>query len=74
MNPCPPLSSSDSLARSNFGDHQIRPRSSVSWGAILAGTRAALALQVLFMMLGAGLGFAIYSPLTEENPEANTTL
>ncbi|HUG11998.1 MAG TPA: hypothetical protein VMM36_13340 [Opitutaceae bacterium] len=32
---------------------------------------AALALQVLFMMLGAGLGFAIYSPLTAENPVAN---
>lgn len=32
---------------------------------------AGLALQVLFMMLGAGLGFALYSPLTEENPVAN---
>ncbi len=44
---------------------------SVCWGAILAGTSAALALQVLFMMLGAGLGFAIYSPLTEANPIAD---
>jgi hypothetical protein len=43
----------------------------ISWGAILAGMTAALALQVLFMLLGAGLGFAIYSPLTEENPVAD---
>ncbi len=44
---------------------------SVSWGAILAGLTAAIALQVLFMLLGAGLGFAIYSPLTDENPVAD---
>lgn len=42
----------------------------VSWGAILAGLTAALALQVLFMLLGAGLGFALYSPLTDANPVA----
>ena len=48
-----------------------RNRSSVSWGAIFAGLTAALALQVLLMMLGAGLGFAIYSPLTDENPVAD---
>jgi hypothetical protein len=45
--------------------------SKVCWGAILAGLSAALALQVLFMMLGAGLGFAIYSPLTNDNPVAD---
>jgi len=41
---------------------------SLSWGAVLAGLTAALALQVLFMLLGAGLGFAIYSPITDANP------
>ncbi len=46
-------------------------RRTVSWGAIFAGTSAAVALQVLFMMLGAGLGFAIYSPLTDTNPIAD---
>jgi len=71
MNPSLPYPSSDPLARSDFGDANKRPRSTVSWGAIFAGVTAALALQVLFMMLGAGLGFAIYSPLTEENPVAN---
>lgn len=44
---------------------------SLSWGAILAGLTAAIALQVLFMLLGAGLGFAIYSPLTDANPIAD---
>lgn len=42
-----------------------------SWGAVFAGLTAATAFQVLFMMLGAGLGFAIYSPLTDENPIAD---
>lgn len=46
-------------------------RRTASWPAIFAGLMAALALQVLFMMLGAGLGFALYSPLTDENPVAN---
>lgn len=46
-------------------------RRTISWGAIFAGTSAAMALQVLFMMLGAGLGFAIYSPLTDNNPIAD---
>lgn len=44
---------------------------SVCWGAILAGTVAGLALQVLFMMLGSGLGFALYQPLTDDNPVAS---
>ncbi len=43
----------------------------VSWGAIAGGFCAAISLQILFMLLGAGLGLAIYSPLTDENPAAN---
>lgn len=46
-------------------------RPSVSWASLFAGLTAAIALQVLFVMLGAGLGFAIYSPLTDENPIAD---
>lgn len=52
------------------GTRSTSPRRSISWGAIFAGMSTALALQVLFMMLGAGLGFAIYSPLTDDNPIA----
>lgn len=44
---------------------------SLSWAAILAGVAAALAAQVLFVMLGAGLGFAIYHPITNDNPVAD---
>ena len=68
------LPHSETLERSNFGDHQNPPRSTVSWGAIFAGAVAALALHVLFMMLGAGLGLAIYSPVTEDNPVANLSI
>ncbi|MES2981065.1 MAG: hypothetical protein V4727_02035 [Verrucomicrobiota bacterium] len=35
---------------------------------------AALALHVLLMMLGAGLGLSIFSPLTEENPVADFSI
>lgn len=53
------------------GSDYASPGLSVCWGAILAGVTAAMALQVLFMMLGAGLGFAIYNPLTNDSPIAN---
>lgn len=43
----------------------------LSWPAIFAGLVAAMALEVLFVMLGAALGFAIFSPLTDPNPGAN---
>jgi len=74
MNPSLSHSSSAPLARSNIIDHEIAHRITVCWGAILAGVSAALALQVLFMMLGAGLGLAIYSPATEDNPVANLSV
>jgi len=74
MNTSLPHSPSGTLARINFGDHHLPPQSTISWGAIMAGATAGLALQVLFMMLGAGLGLAIYSPITEENPVANLSV
>ena len=58
----PTLSDSVSLpARSSS-------RPAVSWGAILAGLAATMALLVVCMLLGAGLGFAFYTPLTDEDP------
>jgi hypothetical protein len=64
--PSPSSSGSELLpANSSYRAHCCR---SVSWAAIFAGLIAALALQVLFTLLGAGLGFAIYSPLTDANP------
>lgn len=70
MNPdvTPITSNSDLLPTEHYHGRFCR---SLSWGAIFAGLIAAIALQVLFMLLGAGLGFAIYSPLTDANPVAD---
>jgi hypothetical protein len=43
----------------------------ISWPAIFAGVVAAMALQVLFMLLGAALGFAVFTPLNDPNPMTN---
>ncbi len=74
MNSSLPISSSESLARFNESDCQNTTRSTVSWGAIFAGTTTALALHVLLMMLGTGLGLSIFSPMTEENPVADFSI
>jgi hypothetical protein len=71
MIPNPSTGSSASEPVSEHYNYPIHFCRSVSWAAILAGTSAALALQVLFMMLGAGLGVAIYSPLTDVDPIAD---
>lgn len=44
---------------------------SLCWGAIVAGAVAAMAIQVVFMMLGAGLGFALYNPISNDDPVAS---
>lgn len=38
----------------------------VSWGGIFAGTLVALGNQLLWMLLGMGIGFGIISPVTAE--------
>ncbi len=43
----------------------------ISWRAILAGAIAALALQIVLMMLGSAIGLAIYNPTTSDQPFAN---
>jgi hypothetical protein len=69
----PPMNASDypqrDLTVPAYLDH--RKCRTVSWGAIFAGLTAAVALQLLFTLLGAGLGFAIYDPITDENPVAD---
>lgn len=67
-------SSPESFPRYGYSDDQNPSRSTISWGAIFAGAIAALALQVLFLMLGAGLGLAIYSPATGDDPVANLSI
>lgn len=44
---------------------------SVCWGAILAGTVAAIGIHLLLTALGVGAGLATFSPLTDTNPVAN---
>ena len=66
MNALLPNSVSQARVLPDIIDPERPKRSIVSWGAILAGTMAGLASYVLFMFLAAGLGLAIYSPLTEE--------
>ena len=45
--------------------------SKLRWGAILAGTTAALAIQIVLMMLGAGLGLAMFNPTSNDHAIAS---
>ncbi|NML63852.1 hypothetical protein HHL22_01410 [Hymenobacter sp. RP-2-7] len=40
----------------------------ISWGAVLAGTVLAIALQLALSLLGLGIGLGTIDPLTEQNP------
>lgn len=44
--------------------HSYIHKSTLSWGAIIAGTVMALSLSVLFNLLGMALGFSVFSPDT----------
>jgi hypothetical protein len=43
---------------------------SLCWGAVLAGTIAALGIHLLLTVLGVGAGLAIFRPMTDTNPVA----
>lgn len=47
-------------------------RSVVSWGAVLAGGIASAALSLFLLALGAGIGFSIVSPWSDEGVSATT--
>jgi len=51
---------------------RLRAGTAVSWGAILAGAAAAIALSILLLALGSGLGFAAISPWTNHGASATT--
>jgi hypothetical protein len=44
---------------------------SLCWGAVLAGTVAAIGIHLLLTALGVGAGLATFSPMTDTNPVAN---
>lgn len=45
---------------------------SVSWGAIIAGAVAACAVALLLLAFGAGMGFAVVSPWSDQGVSAST--
>lgn len=47
---------------------RTRETTRISWGAILAGGVAALAISALLNLLGIGFGFTAIDPLTESDP------
>src|ERR1700745_3453288 len=47
-------------------------RSAVSWAAVIAGGVAAVAIKLLLVALGAGIGLSSVSPWTSANPSATT--
>jgi hypothetical protein len=47
-------------------------RSAVSWAAIIAGGVAAVAITLLLVALGAGIGLSSVSPWSSSNPSATT--
>ena len=49
-------------------EDRIKKFSHVSWGAILAGFVSALSILFLLNLLGMGVGFAAFNPLTETDP------
>jgi hypothetical protein len=52
----------------------ITPRTyvfpSLSWGAIIGGTVAAIGIQILLSVLGVGAGLAIFTPSSDAHPAA----
>ena len=46
----------------------------VSWGAVLAGLACAVAFQILFAELAAGLGLAVYEPADPDSSAAKVTM
>lgn len=48
------------------------PTSGVSWAAVLAGALAALALTLVLLWFGTGMGFSVVSPWSESGISAST--
>ena len=53
-------------------DHSARAKSAASWGAIFAGALVAIAVSLILLALGTGLGFASVSPWSDQGVGAGT--
>jgi hypothetical protein len=54
-----------------FVSHDVRFHRTLCWGAILAGVVTVLGIHLLLLGLGAGIGLATFTPLTDQNPGEN---
>jgi len=54
------------------GDRRLHH--SLCWGAVLAGTIAAIGIYLLLTALGVGAGLATFRPMTDTNPVANLSV
>ena len=58
----------------NFINRDVRFHHSLCWKAILAGVVTAMGIHLLMLTLGAGIGLAAFTPLTDANPGENFTV
>ena len=54
------------------GNFAARPSRRVSWGAVFAGMVIAVVVQLVFSLLGAGIGLSTVDPLRHSTPDAAT--
>jgi hypothetical protein len=67
------MRATDSLSNAAPVHSTALPMPRVSWGAVFAGVVLALALQVLFAMLGTGIGMSTVDPLVDgASPSASS--
>jgi hypothetical protein len=52
----------------------VRFYRSLCWKAIFAGTAAAIGINLLLLTLGAAIGLASFTPLTDQNPAESFTI
>jgi hypothetical protein len=57
-------------AEAGLAFNTSRPKSATSWGAIIAGALVAVAVSLILIALGAGLGFASVSPWSDQGVSA----
>jgi hypothetical protein len=51
--------------------HQLPFYRAISWGAIFAGAVSAMALQLLFTLLGSSIGLGVFEPMRDADPIKN---
>lgn len=60
------------MSTTTFTDIDQSDRTTLSWGAVIAGAIASAALTLFLLALGVGLGFSIVSPWSDQGVSATT--